>query len=265
VPYEDIMHNTACEGFRQALYNVNQNIRAPRVCISLLETTMEPSRWVNDAPTQVMYYESVMASHSQHVQLVQSHLCQALNEYSEFSYKHCRRCQLQWLLPEPPAGICTRCFTQSANGPLPRDHAEIGQLKQDLDDVTLEANRRIEKANEHILNLKNEMKELIELEAPPLMKAHQDAKRRKEMALETKKKLQASIDTGGVDQELDRLSVEVSELKQQKAALMDSVQEIYESNPKDLTKTAIWEEGTSPRDDYPNLLPDACDIKRDES
>merc|ERR1719272_1451478 len=105
--------------------------------------------------------------------------------------------------------------------------SEASQLKQDLDSVTLEANRRIEKANETILRLKSQLREMAEKETPLLVRAHTDVQRRMEMIQESHHELQNRMYNEDYDEELDQLRGEVMVLTEQKAALMDSVQELY--------------------------------------
>merc|ERR1711879_491359 len=106
---------------------------------------------------------------------------------------------------------------------------EVGQLKSELDSVTFEANRRIEKANESILRLKAQLREMADKESPPLVRGHAEAQQRWEMVEASHRELQARLATEDYDEELDQLRGEVMVLADQKAALMDSVQELYQA------------------------------------
>lgn len=203
-PYDSVL-SRAAESFRRALQAVPENVRCPRICVSLLETALEPSQWINDESTQVMYYDPLLVSHSQHLQLEQTYF---------------RVLDGEELGLEVSAGGVARAHPSSN---------ELSQLKRDLDSVTLEANRRIEKANENILKLKGQLRAMAEKEAPPLLRAHAEAQRRKKMVEASHEELQIRLGNEDYDEELDQLRGEVTVLMDQKAALMDSVQELYQA------------------------------------
>merc|ERR1711963_559553 len=104
--------------------------------------------------------------------------------------------------------------------------SEASQLKYELEAVTIEANKRIEKANETILRMKSQLREMTEKQAPPLVRLHAEAKRRYDIVEAQGQELQRSLNTQDFDVELDQLRGEVAVLTDQKEALMESIKEL---------------------------------------
>merc|ERR1719444_722650 len=106
------------------------------------------------------------------------------------------------------------------------------QLQAELDNITDEANRRIEKGNDAIVRLKTQLKEQRDNEEPQAKRERAEAEQR----LETARARRAELDKAlaererrgpALDEELEQLRQEVKVLSNQKGALMGMVQDIY--------------------------------------
>mmetsp|Transcript_13608 Transcript_13608/g.30968 ORF Transcript_13608/g.30968 Transcript_13608/m.30968 type:complete len:368 (-) Transcript_13608:35-1138(-) len=67
--YSEIRRSWAIEHFRNAYLHVQDQIHAPRVCITLLEVETDPKRWTNSEQDKVAYHDVMLATHMQHAQL----------------------------------------------------------------------------------------------------------------------------------------------------------------------------------------------------
>lgn len=206
--YGAASHGQIAEAFRVAIQGVPQNPSGPRVCLTLLEASARPNDWVREDSDRATYYDPVLLSQMQHLHLSQSYFNQL--ESTLGSDEYARR--------EVPDGARAE---------------ECAQLHRDLDEVTEEANRRIERGNSTILTLKAQIRELSENESPQLRRDCADAERRLESAKQTNARLKQRTEQGqggpALDEELQKLRQEVQVLTNQKAALMKTVQDIYGS------------------------------------
>jgi len=196
-PYDSDLIGGAASSFKQSMQTARENVHAPRICVSFLENGMETSGWEHDPAMQATYYEPILVSHTQHLALEQAYFRQFDGQESGVD------------VPAPGS-------------------KQVSQLKRDLDAVTLEANRHIEKGNDTIMRLKGQLREMAEEEAPPLLSARADARARKQMAEASKQNLQARLQTVDYDEELFQLRSEATALEVQKAALMDRLTDSFQ-------------------------------------
>lgn len=195
--------------FRRAFSEVSAKLHSPRICISLMEVTVEPSNWVNSAQDRAFYHDPLLVSHAQHVQTVQAYLDYCDREKLDFR-KHRKRQPAEEGTPEDLVN---------------RRRAEEQKLRLQLDQLTQQANQRIEKSNEEILRLNAQLKEMMENEDPDLEEERHDIlamlQERRHHAEELQKRSE------GTNAQLRNLRDEVQTLKEEKEALFVEVQEIY--------------------------------------
>merc|ERR1719188_2940011 len=134
-----------------------------------------------------------------------------------------------------------------------RQQEEVAVLQRELDQVTDEANKRIEKGNESILKMKADLRQLRDTTEPQVLREHEEARRRLEAARSREEALarQASASESA---QLAQDSPEVAELRRdlqvlenQKAALLEMVQGVYgdKSKPKPATVGGTLAEASS--------------------
>mmetsp|Transcript_108087 Transcript_108087/g.209250 ORF Transcript_108087/g.209250 Transcript_108087/m.209250 type:complete len:386 (-) Transcript_108087:99-1256(-) len=202
------------ERFRRALHGVSMELHAPRICLTMLESSSEPTEWAKEERNRITYYGPLLVSHVQHLQTVQAYFDRADK-------------------------IATGGSSEAAStkGELERlklqqqQDEEVGQLQRELDQITDEANKRIEKGNAAIVKLKGELKHLRDVEAAQLQRERQEAESQLQTLRQESIQLQQRAENSVVDangnEELLKLRQDVLVLNNQKAALMKMVQEIY--------------------------------------
>lgn len=206
--------------YRHALHTAPHSLHSSRICLSLLFGE-QPSDWselVNDTE-KVEAYTPLFVSHLQHLQLTRA--------YFDFLDRgpDARRSAKQ---PSP----------SELRGELERTHrqerlAEIEKLRQELVEVTEEANSRIEKGNETIIKLKAELRKLRDDEASKVEAERTEAHRSLQAAKERGRQLRADLDRlprprdEAANADLEKLRQDAVVLAKQKDALMQMVQQVY--------------------------------------
>lgn len=194
--------------FRRAWAEVSSRLHSPRICISLMEVTVDPSTWMNSAEDRAFYHDPLFVSHAQHLQTVQAYLDYCDREKLDFRKQ--RKRQPGEEIPEDTTS---------------RRRAEEQRLRVQLDQLTLQANQRIEKSNEEILRLNAQLKEMMENEDPDLEQERQDILATLQERRRHADELQRRSESTG--HALRGLQDEVQQLKEEKEALFLEVQEIY--------------------------------------
>jgi len=208
-----MVRSQVVERFRRALHGVSMELHAPRICLTMLESSAEPTEWAKEERNRITYYGPLLVSHVQHLQTVQA--------YFDGSDK-----------------IASNSFeATSSKGDLERlklqqqQDEEVGQLQRELDQITDEANKRIEKGNAAIVKLKGELKHLRDIEAAQLQRERQQAESQlqtlRQESVQLQQRAENSVNDATCDHELNTLRQDVLVLKNQKAALMKMVQDIY--------------------------------------
>lgn len=103
---------------------------------------------------------------------------------------------------------------------------EIASLQQELDQITDEANRQIEKGNDAIVRLKSELRHLREVESARLAQEKIEAERSLEAARRRSDQLRWRS-SGQGSNEVEELRQEVAVLHKQKESLLKMVLDIY--------------------------------------
>lgn len=237
--YNAVPRSRLAERFRQALHGVSQELRAPRVCLTLLESDADPAFWATDEAAQITYYDALLVAHAQHLQATRGY----------FDLTGSGDDPLSPQLNRPVGRRCTEGARAGDPAHSARLHAElerlqkrqreeeataqIAQLQAELDQVTDEANRRIEKGNEAILKLKAQLKDLRDVDAPNLIsdrsKVEQqlEAARRRNGELTNKVNAPQTSPDDADFEDLAQLRQEILVLTNQKEALMKMVQDVY--------------------------------------
>lgn len=191
--------------FRRAFSEVSAKLHSPRICISLMEVTVDPTTWVNSEKDRAFYHDPLLVSHAQHVQAVKAYL------------DYCDREKLDFRKP--------RKRSPEANGESRDRRAEEQKLRLQLEQLTEQANHQIEKSNETILKLNAQLKDMMETEEPDLEQERQNI-----LAVLQERRLQAEDlqkRCEGTSAPLRSLRDDVQRLKDEKEALLVEVQEIY--------------------------------------
>jgi len=208
-----MVRNQIVERFRRALHGVSMELHAPRICLTMLESSAEPTEWAKEERNRITYYGPLLVSHVQHLQTVQAYF----DRGDKISTNSTEAASLR--------GELERLKLQQ------QQDEEVGQLQRELDQITDEANKRIEKGNAAIVKLKGELKHLRDVEAAQLQRDRQDAENQLQKLRQESIQLQqraenSAVDANG-DEELNKLRQDVLVLNNQKDALMKMVQEIY--------------------------------------
>eukprot|EP00927_Polykrikos_kofoidii_P023230 TRINITY_DN21459_c0_g1_i1.p1 TRINITY_DN21459_c0_g1~~TRINITY_DN21459_c0_g1_i1.p1 ORF type:complete len:482 (-),score=75.29 TRINITY_DN21459_c0_g1_i1:66-1511(-) len=226
----------SARNFRQALLDISRDLDAPRVCLTLLEASTDPGDWIRDEAASVAYFKSVLVSHTQHLETTNTYF-DHLEHIAENTRKKDRSGGGSGN-PGPVEAENLRLELERLQQKQRKD--EFNQFQSELDHVTEEANRRIEKGNEAILKLKDQLKTLRDDEAPRL-RANQSAAERRLEAIkarhaELKTKVERLHAPSEPNEELEQLKQEVVVLTKQKAMLMGMVQDVYGSSGEALSK-----------------------------
>eukprot|EP00933_Yihiella_yeosuensis_P042750 TRINITY_DN3741_c7_g1_i1.p1 TRINITY_DN3741_c7_g1~~TRINITY_DN3741_c7_g1_i1.p1 ORF type:complete len:389 (+),score=80.80 TRINITY_DN3741_c7_g1_i1:52-1218(+) len=226
--------------FRRAMTEVGQELHSSRICVTMLEASVDPAEWIDDAKADIrkeraLYHDPLLVSHSQVLQTAQAYL-----DYTErLGSSEAARDSRKKNSTSGPAGSPGAVEASSLRERLERlqrrqTGEEVSQLHRELDLVTEEANQRIEQGNEEIIRLKADLKRLREIEGPELEREKAAAEVRLEAARSRGNELRklaeghtAGTGTGPLSSEVQRLREEVEMLKSKKAELMEEVQDVY--------------------------------------
>jgi len=246
-PYGNAHHGQLVDRFQQALYVAPQEPHAARICLSLLDSS-QPSDWgkFESDRERAIFYTPLLVSHRQHSQLARAYFdnLEALAAGTTES----KRKQSGAKGLEPSA-----LHSELERLQQLQKHEEVENLRRELDQMTEEANRRIEKGNESIVKLKAELKHTRDEEGPELQRERDDAALRVEAARQAGRDLRARLEKAGAawnaqsEEELEKLRQEASVLGKQKGALMKMVQDVYGS-------------GSAKRDSNQPLLPSPAEL-----
>jgi len=237
-PYSQIAQSRVVEQFRNSLFNVARHLHSPRICLTMIEATTEPSKWSKDEKDRVTYYDALLVSHIQHAQMTRAY-------FDDVS-------RMDGTAPPRPDQRRFDARAEETRMSAAERELEIDRLQQELDQLTDEANRRIERGNRDISRLKAQLKQLNDVEGPQVQREHEDAEHKLAVAKTTNAELKQRADqltssSANDADELEGLRTEVAVLTNQKAALMKMVQDIY--------GTAVPTSGESATE-AANLLPD---------
>jgi len=226
-PYGSMRPHEVADQFRHALYGLPQDILASRICLTLLEATTDPGEWFREERDRIIYYDPLLISHHQHSQLARSY----------FDHVECSNIDetgLSKLRPEKrnsqPKGENTNLREEMGLFQQRQLEEEVVQLQNELDQITEEANRRIERGNEAIVRLKAELKQLRDVDGPRAQRERDNAATRLEGARQRNLELKerAEVRSGSaLEGELETLKNDVLVLSNQKTALVNMLQEIF--------------------------------------
>mmetsp|Transcript_25203 Transcript_25203/g.58693 ORF Transcript_25203/g.58693 Transcript_25203/m.58693 type:complete len:395 (-) Transcript_25203:239-1423(-) len=219
------------ERFRCALHGVSMELHTARICLTLLESSTEPTEWAKDDKDRATYYEPLLVSHQQHVQISQAYF-DYIERTDASSAGRAASSKRNSSLTGTSASLETSTLKMKLEHLQQQQREEeVGQLQRELDQITEEANKRIEKGNSAIVKLKAELKQLRDVEAVELQREQAETEARMKALREEGEKLRQRVemtkDTTAMDEDLQQLRQEVMVLTNQKDALMKMVQEIY--------------------------------------
>eukprot|EP00930_Biecheleria_cincta_P055635 TRINITY_DN4193_c0_g1_i1.p1 TRINITY_DN4193_c0_g1~~TRINITY_DN4193_c0_g1_i1.p1 ORF type:complete len:407 (+),score=94.53 TRINITY_DN4193_c0_g1_i1:152-1222(+) len=216
------------ERFRRAVMEIQQDLHSPRICVSLVEaSSLEPAEWMNDEQARVFHYQPLLFSHGQHLQAVKAY------------FEHCERQDLSQGKHRSKSSRNSNSHGAVEASDLRAEleklqerqrQEEEGNLSNELQQLTDEANRRIEKGNETILRLKADIRQLQDVEEPRVAHERQDASIRLDAARRSSVELQGRLRSRRLEGhfgQLPQLQEQVAQLTEEKAALMMEVQDIY--------------------------------------
>lgn len=266
------------ERFRHSFRGAAAQIQQPRICLTLVEATTDATKWLADEASRDYYYGTLLASHRQNWQMIRSYfehldglddgkgsMLPPLFEDSQTSGGF-SGAESRGLQPDDLRNQLEKLQHRQLQ-------EEVASLQSELDQVTEEANRRIEKGNDSILKLKVQFKHQRDTEFPELQQHRADAQGRLCVLRRRNEELKdqlASDGSGGfglpsgedMDEEIDRLQKEVLVTTNQKEALMEMVRNIYGGD--DATQDGDFgaEDSSS---GYAKLLPDPHDVLGDST
>mmetsp|Transcript_82256 Transcript_82256/g.180838 ORF Transcript_82256/g.180838 Transcript_82256/m.180838 type:complete len:363 (-) Transcript_82256:196-1284(-) len=231
------------DGFRDAL-RVSTRPKVTRLCLSILESSVNLSEWGMDGRERErsIFYSPLWFSHDQHVHLVKGYMDLLDSEPPPKNPKSANNPNQSSRVSADEEALAAREEQERMHQQqLERDFLE---LQNQLDQVTEEANKRIERGNEKIIKLKGELKELRDVNMPKAQAERETAQRRlaaaeakrqalqQELAsLDATSQSQGQTDLVGGPEDLSKLRHEVLVLAKQKEALMKMVQDVYGPAP----------------------------------
>jgi len=236
-PYGGMQRSHIVERFRRAMHGVSMEIHSSRICLTLLESSTEPADWPKEERDRVAYYETVLVSHQQHVQITQSYFDYVERAERNPGERTSSKKSSTASAPAPAPPVEANALKHELSRLLIQQREEeVGQLQRELDQITEEANKRIEKGNSAIKELKADLKHLRDVEAAQLQHEHAETEQRvrdlRQENEDLRKRVESSEDdAANNEEELQKLQQEVAVLTNQKDALMKMVQEIY-GNPQ---------------------------------
>jgi len=131
-PYSKIDQSRVVEQFRNSLFNVARHLHSPRICLTMIEATTEPSKWSKDEKDRVTYYDALLVSHIQHAQMTRAY-------FDDVS-------RMDGTAPPRPDQRRFDARAEETRMSAAERELEIDRLQQELDQLTDEANRRIDAA-----------------------------------------------------------------------------------------------------------------------
>lgn len=244
-PYGGMQRSHILERFRRSLHGVSMELHTSRICLTLLESSTEPADWPKDEKDRVTYYEPLLISHQQHVQITQA--------YFDYIERAEPASATRAASKKPGAATSAQSPVEASalKAELERlqhqqREEEVGLLQRELDQITEEANKRIEKGNTAIKELKAELKHLRDVEAVQLQRENAEVDQRvralRQENEELRRRVESSQDDAAADDELQKLQQEVMVLTNQKDALLKMVQDVYGT-----TQTAPGGEEANPQ------------------
>jgi len=203
-------------------------LHTSRVCLTLLESSTDPADWAKDDKDCITYYEPLLVSHGQHVQISQAYFDYI--ERTEAAGKGAaaaKRSSTASTGSTPVEASALKAELERLQQQQQREE-EITQLQRELDEITEEAHKRIEKGAEAIVKLK----QLLDMEAVQLQREHVEAEQRVQVLRQEGASLRQRVEfskdaSAATDTELQKLRQDVLVLTNQKDALMKMVQDIY--------------------------------------
>eukprot|EP00811_Abedinium_folium_P025917 NODE_3743_length_1992_cov_13.569973.p1 GENE.NODE_3743_length_1992_cov_13.569973~~NODE_3743_length_1992_cov_13.569973.p1 ORF type:complete len:505 (-),score=92.44 NODE_3743_length_1992_cov_13.569973:227-1741(-) len=183
---------TAADQFSQAMKGVAQRLSAPRICITMLDATTDPSTWHLHSEGRASYYDPIVVSHTQHLE------------------------------------TC-RAYTVCCRAPLPQpNHAELVALERELDSMVTAANQRLQGGNASIMELKAQIQREHD-EGAQLLMDDQEAAKRLEDALSQNTELRDRVAplSGSCADALELVSEQIELIEKQKTVLLEVVGSAY--------------------------------------
>merc|ERR1712135_64616 len=114
-----------------------------------------------DEKDRVTYYDALLVSHIQHAQMTRAY-------FDDVS-------RMDGTAPPRPDQRRFDARAEETRMSAAERELEIDRLQQELDQLTDEANRRIERGNRDISRLKAQLKQLNDVEGPQVKREHEDA------------------------------------------------------------------------------------------
>lgn len=256
------------ERFKHALHGISADLHAPRVCLTLTPSTTDTTGWLTDQAAQSEYYNALLISHAQHLQATRAYFnlvgrMERSGDSLQTSINSSSRGA-----PVEPANLRAELERLHQRQREEEANQQATQLQAELDQITDEANRRIEKGNDAILKLKAQFKDLRDTEMPRLHQEREEAERRVEAAKRRNVELKGRVESFNAapasedhQQELEQLEQQVAVLANQKALLMTMVEETYGSAAA-AEAGQLQSEAATPVHD--NVLPDVSEILGDK-
>mmetsp|Transcript_119458 Transcript_119458/g.372158 ORF Transcript_119458/g.372158 Transcript_119458/m.372158 type:complete len:383 (+) Transcript_119458:105-1253(+) len=263
-PYGGMQRSHTVERFRRALHGVSMELHTSRICLTLLESGTDPADWPREERDRITYYEPMLISHQQHVQVTQA--------YFDFIERSETASAVRAASNRSGGGSMQAPVEAAAlNSELLRlqqqqREEEVGLLQRELDQITEEANKRIERGNGVIVKLKADLKQLRDEEAPQLQREQAKAEQRldalRQEGEELRRRAEDIQDDAAAEEELQRAYQEVLVLTNQKDALMRMVQDFYGTAQTAHGGGEPDAQGPQPGAHRPeeNLLPDAHEL-----
>ncbi|OLQ10531.1 hypothetical protein AK812_SmicGene5716 [Symbiodinium microadriaticum] len=219
--YGSQSRSQVADRFRRAFSEVSASLHSPRICISLTEVSVEPSQWIASEKDRAFYHDPLFVSHAQHVQTVKAY----------FDFCERNGSLLQRAVVRQPSHLSVEASDlqrQLEKLAAKQREEEVARLQSELDNITDEANRHIESRNSQIIKLKAEWQRLLEVEEPTIEAQRLEALERLQAARKQSVDLQKQAE--GTDADMKKLRAAVQTLREEKAALMTEVQEIYSAH-----------------------------------
>lgn len=275
------------ERFRHAYRTAVSQLQQPRICLTLVEASVDIATWLIDEANREAYYGTLLASHRQNWQMTRTYfeLIESLADGCGFKQPPLvpvvEEPDARVAAPNPPAGLQPdHLRAQLEKLQLQQQTEEVGTLQTELDQVMEEANRRIEKGNENILKLKAQVKHQRDTEFPELQQHRIEAQGRLAVLRRQHDDIKGQIDFGGsagagpqsgaggdrdLDEEIDQLNKQVLVLSEQKDMLMKMVKNVYDSKDSEAgtDQEHVSQLLTKSPDTHPGfskMLPDPCNM-----
>eukprot|EP00930_Biecheleria_cincta_P055638 TRINITY_DN4193_c0_g4_i1.p1 TRINITY_DN4193_c0_g4~~TRINITY_DN4193_c0_g4_i1.p1 ORF type:complete len:377 (+),score=64.36 TRINITY_DN4193_c0_g4_i1:62-1192(+) len=248
--------NQIGERFRRALMETQQELQSPRIMLTMLESSVDPAQWAVDEQARAFYYQPLLVSHGQSTQAVKAYFdhCER-EELAQSRRGHSKKSN------SSSHGAVEASYLRAELEKLQQQQSEdeLAALNRELQELTDEANRRIEQGNETILRLKADIRQLIDVEEAKVMRERQDASDRLEAANRHLSRLRDRQLEGHFGQ-APKLNETVRRLAEEKAALMLEVQEIYRAQTSNSKGSFSYQSDSRSGGSHENLLPDPREV-----